>query len=88
MFIQWERHIVSQCTVYGQRWQDKASDKLHVAEGFLEDTQGMLDQVADVVRRDEVCIDTVASLTLLKKLTETASGIPYHPSQEKPDKAC
>jgi hypothetical protein len=48
----------------------------------------MLDEVADIVRRDEVCIDTETFLTFLKKLTETASGIPYHPSQEEPDKTC
>ena len=70
--------------LYRQRQEDKARDKLRVAEGLLEDTQRMLDEVADIVRRDEVCVDTEAFVTSIKKLTEAVSAIPYYPSKDEP----
>ncbi|MEN6321021.1 MAG: ParB/RepB/Spo0J family partition protein [Syntrophaceae bacterium] len=70
--------------LYRQRQQDKARDKLRVAERLLEDIQRILEEVADIVRRDEVCVDTEAFVTSIKKLTESVSAIPYYPSKEKP----
>jgi hypothetical protein len=70
--------------LYHLRRETIAQGKLRAAKELLEDTQKIIAEVADIVKRDEVCIDTKPFLTALNKFTETVSVIPIYPSKQEP----
>jgi hypothetical protein len=70
-------------TLYHLRRETIAQGKLRAARELLEDTQKIIIEVADIVKRDEVSIDTKPFLTLLKKLGETVSAIPFYSSKQE-----
>ena len=71
-------------TLYHLRRETIAQGKLRAATELLADTQKIISDVADIVKRDEVNVDTKSFLTLLKKLTEAVSAIPIYPSKQEP----
>jgi chromosome segregation ATPase len=70
--------------LYHLRRETIAQGKLRAAKELLEDTQKIIAEVADIVKRDEVCVDTKPFLIALNKFTETVSIIPIYPSKQKP----
>lgn len=70
-------------TLYHLRRETIAQGKLRAARELLEDTQKIIMEVADIVKRDEVSIDTKPFLTLLKKLGEIVSAIPFYSSKQE-----
>jgi ParB-like chromosome segregation protein Spo0J len=69
--------------LYHLRRETIAQGKLRAAKELLEDTQKIIAEVADIVKRDEVSVNTKPFLTLLEKLTETVSAIPFYPSKQE-----
>ncbi len=69
------------CTISDGKLLLKANCEL--PRELLEDTQKIIIDVADIVKRDEVSIDTKPFLTLLKKLGETVSAIPFYSSKQE-----
>jgi len=70
-------------TLYHLRRETIAQSKLRAARELLEDTQKIISEVADIVKRDEVSVDTKPFLTLLEKLTEKVLAIPFYPSKQE-----
>ena len=70
-------------TLYHLRRETIAQGKLRAARELLEDTQKIIIEVADIVKRDEVSVDTNPFLTLLEKLNEKVSAIPFYPSKQE-----
>ena len=70
-------------TLYHLRRETIAQGKLRAARELLGDTQEIIIEVADIVKRDEVSVDTTPFLTLLKKLGETVSAIPFYSSKQE-----
>ena len=70
-------------TLYHLRRETIAQGKLRAATELLADTQKIISDVADIVKRDEVNVDTKSFLTLLKKLGETVSAIPFYASKQE-----
>ena len=71
-------------TLYHLRRETIAQGKLRAARELLEDTQKIIAEVADIVKRDEVYVNKESFLSALEKLTKFAADIPHYPSKEKP----
>jgi ParB-like chromosome segregation protein Spo0J len=74
-------------TLYHLRRETIAQGKLRAAKELLEDTQKIIAEVADIVKRDEVHVNTESFLTILEKLAKFAADIPCYPSKEEPVEA-
>jgi hypothetical protein len=69
-------------TLWHQRRENQARDKLQLGENLLTKTQKVLEEVADIVRRDKVSVKTDSFHNLLGQINKAVSSIPFYESRD------